>query len=101
MRLEVKGHAAFTLLGWPKGIHDDYLLRPWNVSVINIDSLKIKGPVTRHSQYTECKDEFRDPEMTKFHFCSLTSNAPFVSVFNGSQADGLLAFLLLIVSIRF
>lgn len=57
--------------------------------------------MTRHSQYTERKDEFQDPEMTKFHFCSLTSNAPFVSVFNGSQADGLLAFLLLIVSIRF
>lgn len=31
---------------------------------------------------------------------TLTSNAPFVSVFNGCQADGLLAFFLLVVSVR-
>lgn len=33
-------------------------------------------------------------------YTTLTADAPFVAVFNGSQADGLLAFLLLVVAIR-
>lgn len=46
-----------------------------------------------------CKVTHTTHKMTRL-YATLTSNAPFVSVFNGCQADGLLALLLLIVAVR-